>query len=374
MDEEITIEQFVNWCFEGFARAGVNGEVLLIDSSQDQTPRLALSLGARVLRVPRKGLGRAYRDAIPFVRGQFVLMGDADCTYDFREIDGFVTQLRSGSQFVMGSRFRGNMQKGAMPLHHKYFGSPLTTLLADILFRLKLTDIHSGMRGLSTDALKRIDLKADGWEYASEMIVNAVRQNIEIDEIAINFFRDVEGRESHVKRQGWTTPFIAGWKTVETLLVHAADFFLIPPGVALSSIGSLLVLLLSMGPAHVADTTFTLNTMVVGLGVSGIGYICLAFGIFARCFYDRTGDAVNKWRKRLPFTRTTFSCITGSVFGGGLFLLFLSRWNGNSRKVDRSLETSSHVAVLGLTMLLASISVFITMLLIGALLNDRKTS
>ena len=171
LDEEITIEQFCDWCHEGFARAGVVGEILIIDSSTDRTPDIALTCGARVLRVPRNGLGNAYRDALPYIRAKYVLLGDADCTYDFRNLKDFYEKLRDGAQFVMGSRFKGQMEKNSMPLHHKYFGSPLTTLLADVLFGLRLTDIHCGMRGLTTNTLLSLDLKSEGWEYASEMIV-----------------------------------------------------------------------------------------------------------------------------------------------------------------------------------------------------------
>jgi glycosyltransferase involved in cell wall biosynthesis len=206
MDEEITISRFVAWCLEGFERAGLDGEVLIIDSSTDATPVLALAAGARVLRVPRHGLGQAYKDAIPYVRGRFVVMGDADCTYDFREIGPFVDAMRDGAEFVIGSRFRGTIERGAMPLHHRYFGSPLTTAILDVLFATRFTDIHCGMRGMPLEALKGIRLQAEGWEYASEMIVSSVRSDLRIAEIPIPFYRDRDGRVSNVKRAGWTTP------------------------------------------------------------------------------------------------------------------------------------------------------------------------
>ncbi|MEI7624419.1 MAG: glycosyltransferase family 2 protein, partial [Actinomycetes bacterium] len=113
MDEELTISDFLAWCREGLQRSGVRGEILIVDSSADRTPELALAQGARVLRVPKRGLGRAYIDAIPYIRGQWVLMGDADCTYDFRQLGEFVEALRSSSDFVMGSRWKGSIEKGA---------------------------------------------------------------------------------------------------------------------------------------------------------------------------------------------------------------------------------------------------------------------
>src|SRR5262245_5450513 len=115
LNEEITIGQFVDWCMEGLRLSGVCGEVLIVDSSTDKTTEIALSRGARVLKVPKRGLGRAYIDALPFIRGRYVLMGDADCTYDFREIGNFMKSFRSGFEYVMGSRFRGYIEPGSMP-------------------------------------------------------------------------------------------------------------------------------------------------------------------------------------------------------------------------------------------------------------------
>src|SRR5579862_6095593 len=115
LNERISIAEFVAWCQAGMQRAGIRGEILIVDSSTDETPQIALAHGARVLRTPKRGLGRAYIDAIPYIRGKYVLMGDADCTYDFRELSGFVEKFRAGYEFIMGSRFRGSIEPHAMP-------------------------------------------------------------------------------------------------------------------------------------------------------------------------------------------------------------------------------------------------------------------
>ena len=125
LNEELTIADFVDWCHEGFEKAGIVGEVLIIDSGTDRTTEIALAKGARVLKTPRRGLGRAYIDALPYIRADYVLMGDADCTYDFREIGAFVEKFRAGEEFVMGSRFRGYIEPGSMPGLHRYFGPRL---------------------------------------------------------------------------------------------------------------------------------------------------------------------------------------------------------------------------------------------------------
>ena len=134
LNERITISEFVQWCKDGLREARVKGQILIVDSSSDETPRLALAEGAEVLLVPKRGLGRAYIDAIPFIRGKWVLMGDADLTYDFRKLSPFVAKFKAGKEFIMGSRFKGHIEKGAMPALHQYFGTPLTTWILNLLY------------------------------------------------------------------------------------------------------------------------------------------------------------------------------------------------------------------------------------------------
>src|SRR5262249_9061825 len=142
LNERITIAEFIRWCIQGLQRAGVAGEILIVDSSNDDTAQIALAGGARVLKTPRRGLGRAYIDALPYVRGKYVLMGDCDCTYDFRELSEFVARLREGFEFVMGSRFRGYIEPGSMPALHRYLGTPVTTWMLNLIFSSHFSDIH----------------------------------------------------------------------------------------------------------------------------------------------------------------------------------------------------------------------------------------
>ena len=161
LNERITVTEFVEWCKAGIAQAGVSAQILIVDSSTDETPQLALAAGAEVLRVPKRGLGRAYIDAIPFIRGQWIVMGDADLTYDFRELAPFVAEFKKGAEYVMGSRFSGSIEDGAMPGLHRYFGTPLTTWILNRIYHSRYSDIHCGMRGLTREALAKIDLKVE---------------------------------------------------------------------------------------------------------------------------------------------------------------------------------------------------------------------
>ena len=170
LNEQITISEFVRWCREGLKKAQVSGQILIVDSSTDNTARLAHAGGAEVLIVPRQGLGQAYIDAIPFIRGKWVLVGDADLTYDFRQLSPFVEELKAGKEFIMGKRFKGHIVKGDVPVLHQYFVTPLTTWILNLLYRTNFTDIHCGMRGITLKALQKIRLQSQGWEYASELV------------------------------------------------------------------------------------------------------------------------------------------------------------------------------------------------------------
>ena len=218
LDEEATIGTFVRWCHEGLSAAGANGEILIVDSSSDRTAEYALAEGARVLQTPRRGLGRAYIDAIPFVRGRYVIMGDCDCTYDFRVLAPFLNALHGGAEFVLGSRFAGGIEPGAMPRLHRLFGIPVTTWLLNALHGSDFADIHCGMRAMTRDALVRMHLSSQGWEYASEMVVKAVRLRLRRAQVPVRYLKAPGGRRSHHARRGWLSPWLAGIANVRVML------------------------------------------------------------------------------------------------------------------------------------------------------------
>lgn len=282
LNEQITIGEFVDWCKEGLAKAGVAGEILIVDSSSDRTPEIALEHGARVLRTPKGGLGRAYIDAIPYIRGAYVIMGDCDLTYDFREIKDFVERFHEGYEFVMGSRLRGTIEDDAMPKLHRYFGTPLTTWIMNSIYHSGYSDIHCGMRGLTKAALERIDLGSQSWEYASEIVLKASRMNLRVAEVPVHFYKDREGRLSHLKRSGFLTPWIAGWINLKVMLVYTPDSFLLKPGFALFILGSLLTLSLAGGGYTVGPIGFNLHWMLFGMTLAVLGYGCIQIGVLAR--------------------------------------------------------------------------------------------
>ena len=285
MNEEITVGEFMEWSKEGLQRAGVSGQILIVDSSTDNTPAIVLEHGGEVLRVPKRGVGSAYLDSLPYIRGKWILMGDADLTYDFREIAPFVAEFRKGAEFIMGSRFRGSIEKGAMPKLHRYFGTPLTNWILNRIYRSNFSDIHCGIRGVTREALDRINITSRGWEYASEMVLKAARLKLISSEVPIKFYKDREGRLSHHLRVGWRSPWLAGWVNLKVMLVYAADSFLLKAGAVLLVIGLVLSLGLAAGPVRIGRIGFSLYWMLLGVTCATLGYSSIQIGILARVMH-----------------------------------------------------------------------------------------
>ena len=233
LNEEISIEKFIDWCKAGINKSKVNAEILIIDSSNDNTAELAFKKGARVLKTFKRGLGRAYIDSLKYIRGKYILMGDCDLTYDFRDLNEFVDAFKKGYDFVMGSRFKGFIEPNSMPLLHRYFGTPITTFILNFIYRSNFSDIHCGMRGISKKAFEKIALKSQGWEYASEMIVKAIRMKLHSTEVPVKFYKDPPGRFSHHVRSGFWSPWYAGWINLKVMFVYTLDTFMFKPGIFL---------------------------------------------------------------------------------------------------------------------------------------------
>jgi glycosyltransferase involved in cell wall biosynthesis len=357
LNEQLTIGDFVDWCKEGLAKAGAVGEILIIDSSTDRTKEIALAHGARVLSTPKRGLGRAYIDSLPFIRGKYIVMGDCDCTYDFRELAPFVEKFRGGAEFVMGSRFRGYIEPGAMPPLHRYFGTPITTWILNVIFGSKFSDIHCGMRGITKSAFERMTLRSQSWEYASEMVLKSVHMDLATEEVPIRFLKDREGRLSHHKRSGWFSPFAAAWINLRAMFVYGANFFLYKPGFLMLLLGLLLLLPLSAGELTIGPITFSLYWMLLGVTLATLGLQCVYLGVIAQVFYDYTGERTRVWFSRFPYTRTV--AIAAALFVAGLVLsiaLIVSYIHHDYRLVEGNMV--NHLGVTGLFLLIAGFTTF----------------
>jgi glycosyltransferase involved in cell wall biosynthesis len=365
MNERITIVEFLEWCKEGLAKAGVAGEILIVDSSTDETPELALANGARVLRTPKRGLGRAYIDAIPFIRGKYVLMGDADCTYDFRDISGFVQEFRAGADYIMGSRFTGSIEAGAMPALHRYFGTPLTTWVLNFLYATRFSDIHCGMRGITREALLRIELESQSWEYASEMVLKSVCLGLRRAEVPVRFLKDKEGRLSHMKRGGWLEPWRAGWINLRAMLLYGADFFLLRPGFAVLMLGLVLLLPETFGPVRLGPVTLSLYWSLVGLTVSVVGLQSFYLGCIIQVIYNYSPRASARWVRLFHFNRAMVATAGIAVLGLALFFPLVLEYVREGLRLP-GLGTLEHSAITGLFFLIAAFLTFTTTLVVNA--------
>jgi glycosyltransferase involved in cell wall biosynthesis len=354
MNEEITVGEFIEWCKEGLERAGVTGQILIVDSSTDNTPRIVLERGGEVLRTPKRGVGHAYIDAIPYIRGKWILMGDADLTYDFREIAPFVEEFRKGAEFIMGSRFRGSIEKDAMPKLHRYFGTPLTNWMLNRIYRSNFSDIHCGIRGVTCEALEKINITSRGWEYASEMVLKAARLKLATAEVPIKFYKDREGRLSHHRRVGWRSPWLAGWVNLKVMLVYAADSFLLVPGIALLVVGLALSLGLAAGPVRIGPIGFSLYWMLLGVTCTTLGYSSVQIGVLARVTHGLRRRFVERMQRLLTYDR-------GMIVSAGLLLaglLLLVNLLYHYLKHGLQLEAISHPAILGLLFVILGFQTF----------------
>jgi len=364
LDEELTIKDFVDWCHEGMAAADIVGEILIIDSSSDGTPELALAGGARVLQSPKRGLGRAYIDAVPYIRGRYVVMGDADCTYDFRELGPFVDAFRAGNEFVMGSRWKGTIEQGAMPKLHQYFGTPFTTWILNRVYSSSFSDIHCGMRGLTLDALQRMEIDSQSWEYASEMVLKSVHMGLRTTEVPVTFLKDREGRLSHHKRSGWFSPFSAAWINLRAMFVYGADFFVLRPGLALFIIGVVLTLLPTFGEVAIGGLALSLNWQLLGLVLAIVGLEGFAFGCVAQVLFDYTGRARRRWLRLFPYTRTIVISAALVAIGLAAQIPLVARYIRDGFKLIGDVGGVEHVALTGILFVItgATLSVFTLLL------------
>mgnify|MGYP001578128780 CR=1 FL=1 len=376
LNEEKTIGSAVRSALEGIALANVPGEVIVIDSSNDGTRKMAEKCGAIVLTVPRRGLGRAYIDALPHVRGKYVIMGDADCTYDFREIKQFIEKLDQGYDFVLGSRIKGIIEKGAMPPLHRYFGIPVTTWILNVLLRTKFSDIHRGLRAVTLTSLKKMNLKSQSWEYASEMVVKNGLLRLNSAEIPIHFHKDREGRRSHHKRTGWFSPWQAGWINLKVMFLYAPNQMIVKPGFFFLALGLALILMQVNGPFTVGLITFSASFMMLGLTFSVLGLSCIQMGFLAFTFSGLRDFCENRITKCL---RQYFTYTKGMIMGSAFFLsgvvlasTLIFQWHSQNYK----LAFIPWYVVLGILMIIFGIQIILfnlvyqTFLLTGTFTSD----
>ena len=319
LNEANSIGICVAKAIEAFRTAGLRGEVVVADNgSTDGSIEIAEKLGARVVRVEARGYGAALRVGIAAARGAFIVMGDADDSYDFSEVPRFVEKWRQGNEVVMGNRFRGEIKPGAMPWHHQYVGNPALSSLLNLFFNTGIGDSHCGMRGFTRAVYDRMDLRSTGMEFASEFVIKAAQLRARMAEIPITLWPDKRGRPPHLRS------FRDGWRHLRFMLLYAPNWLFVLPGALLMLLGLTLVFWLLPGPRALSSRIILdVHTMIFGVIFTLLGAQVFSIGAFAKVFsyaerFDRSGSVS---LKRI-FKRVTLE--SGLLLGGALFLVGLA--------------------------------------------------
>jgi glycosyltransferase involved in cell wall biosynthesis len=311
LNEAENIQLCVTAALQALERMGVPGEVVVADNdSEDDSARLAEDAGARVVVEHRRGYGSAYLAGFAASKGRYIVMADADLTYDFKEIPRFVAALEEGAELVIGDRM-DNIQPGAMPWLHRYVGNPILTGLLNFFFRTGIKDAHCGMRALRRDVLPRLDLRTTGMEFASEMVIRAAKENLRIAEFPIEYHP--RGGESKL------LSFRDGWRHLRFLLVHSPNHLFIVPGVALAGLGTLIVVFVGSG-LDFFGRAWGLHALIGGALLMIVGTQVLALGLCAHAYATYFMGETDPWFDRM---RARFRLEHGLLLGGAFLLIGL---------------------------------------------------
>lgn len=257
----------------------VTGEILVADNgSTDGSIDLAKSLGARVVNITSKGYGSALIGGINAAKGKYIIMGDADDSYDFENLYAFVKELRNGYDLVMGNRFTGGIKKGAMPFLHRYLGNPVLTKIGQIFFKIKCGDFHCGLRGFNKSSIQKLDLHTTGMEFASELVIKSSLNKFKITEVPTTLSKDGRDRPPHLRT--WRD----GWRHLRFMLLYSPNWLFFYPGIMLFILGVIIGSIIVTGPVKVGNITFDIHTLLVASLIITIGYQSAAFSLLAKVF------------------------------------------------------------------------------------------
>ena len=300
----------------GLAAAGVEGEILIADNgSTDGSQEIAAKLGARVVPVPARGYGNALRAGMTAARGRYLIMGDADMSYDFSKITPFIEKLRAGADLVMGCRMPrggGIIMPRAMPWKHQWIGNPVLTFIGRLLFKCPSQDFHCGLRALTKAAFLKMDLRTTGMEFASEMVIKASLHKLVINEVPITLHKDGRNRPPHLR--SWRD----GWRHLRFMLLFSPKWLLLYPGILTLLLGGVAFLRLLAGPVMVGGVKFDINTLDVAGLVFLFGYQMILFACFARIYGFTHGLLPPSHELTRAFKVFT---LEKGLLGGGVLLL-----------------------------------------------------
>ncbi len=346
LNEEAAVGNVIDQALEGIQRSGLPGEVVVVDNgSVDSSAEVAAGHGARVVSEPRRGYGSAYLAGLAATDGDFIVMGDADETYPMRELAPFVDRLEQGDDLVIGSRFKGTIHGDAMPFLNRFVGNPILTGMLNVLFGVKISDAHCGMRAVRREALPVLDLHSTGMEFASEMVFKAYRRGLKVSEIPIDYYPRIG--ESKLNRFG------DAWRHVRFMLLYSPSWLYMVPGSLMLLLGVAGMLVLATGPIDVFGRTWQIHTMLGFVALTLIGAQVIQLGVFARTYARVTIGERDPLLERIG---RHLRLEHGLLIGGGLVLLAVvglvaigAEWAANGfGTLGRAYETALLATALGL--------------------------
>src|SRR6201989_3555252 len=356
LNEAETVATCVRKAIGFLAESGISGEVLVADNgSTDGSQRLATDAGARVVPIKDKGYGNALMGGSVAARGKYVIMGDADDSYDFTNLMPFVNELRKGADLVMGNRFRGGIAPGAMPPLHKYLGNPVLSFIGRLFFGSKIGDFHCGLRGFNRDSVMALNLQATGMEFASEMVVKATLAGQRVTEVPTTLSKDGRSRPPHLR--SWRD----GWRHLRFLLLFSPRWLFFLPALALLIAGLIIGALVAPHPFSIGSVTFDVDTLVAASAMVVIGFQSVLFWLFTQVYAGSEGflpeePKVQRMLEKLSLER---GVMLGGLIGlAGLAGLIFSLLYWNGQKVSHlNYEHSLGIMIPSVTALIVSCQV-----------------
>jgi glycosyltransferase involved in cell wall biosynthesis len=322
--------------------AGVDGEVVVADNgSTDGSRELAVEAGARVVPVADRGYGAALKGGIADARGTYVIMGDADDSYDFEHLDPFLARLRAGDDLVMGNRFAGGIEKGAMPWLHRYLGNPVLSAVGRVFFKVPVKDFHCGLRGFRRDAAMALGLRTTGMEFASEMVVKATLAGQTISEVPTTLRPDGRTRAPHLRT--WHD----GWRHLRFLLLYSPRWLFLVPGLVVFLAGMLGTAVLTTGDVTIGSVRFSAATLVYCAAFAVVGFQAVTFALFTKIYAVARGflppdDRIDRFGARFRLERGLY--LGAFVFFAGLVGAAISLWRWRDEGFG-DLETTRQLRV-----------------------------
>jgi glycosyltransferase involved in cell wall biosynthesis len=374
LDEEETLGRCIQKAQSSLQRLNVQGEILIADNgSTDRSVEIAERLGARVVRVQDKGYGNALRAGIEGARGTWIVMGDADDSYDFSALDRFVEKLQQGYQLVMGCRMPaggGRIMAGAMPWKHRWLGNPVLSWVGRLFFKCPVHDFHCGLRGFSKEAYEQMNLRTTGMEFASEMVIKATLKSLRIAEVPITLFKDGRSRPPHLR--SWRD----GWRHLRFMLLFSPTWLFLVPGAALMLLGSGFGIRLISGPLKIGVFGFDTNTLLVCSMSAILGLQVCVFGLLTRMFASTEGLLPPS--RRLTALASTITLEKGvfvgmALFAAGLLLLLNASFTWSAvRFGSLSYPESLRLVIPAVTLMTVGGQVIFASFFLGVLGLPRK--